>query len=191
MTIQQIYYALTIAECGSMNKAAEKLFATQPTLTNAIKELEQELGISIFWRTYIGVIPTAEGVEFLSNVKSLYHQYQQIMEKYSESGSIRQKFSISMQHYSFAVKAFAQMAKHFDMNQFDFVIRETKTMNVIRDVGTLKSEIGILYVSDLNRKIIQKLLRQQELEFHTLIQCSAGVYLSQKHSFIFYRSVNE
>ena len=181
MTLQQIYYLLTIEESDSMNKAAEKLYIAQPTLTSAVKEVEAEIGIPIFLRTHKGVIPTAEGKEFLVKARALYQQYEGLLETYSEEGSLRRKFSVSMQHYSFAVKAFIEMMQHFDMNQFDLVLRETRTINVIRDVGSLRSEIGILYISDLNRRFIQRLFREQELEFHPLIQCPACVYLAKSH----------
>ncbi len=111
MTLQQIHYILTIAECRSMNKAAEKLFIAQPTLTSAVKDVESEIGIPIFLRTHRGVSVTIEGTEFLAYVRALYQQYEEIRMRYSDDSGIRRKFSVSMQHYSFAVKAFIEMAK--------------------------------------------------------------------------------
>ena len=181
MTLQQIYYLLTIEESGSMNKAAEKLFVVQPSLTSVVKEVEAEIGIPIFLRTHKGVIPTTEGREFLVRLRALYQQYEDIVRSYGENGTFRRKFSVSMQHYSFAVKAFIEMTKHFDTSQYDLALRETRTVKVIRDVGSLKSEIGILYISEQNRRVLQKLLREQELEFHTLIKCPACVFLAKSH----------
>ena len=181
MTLQQIYYLLTIEESDSMNKAAEKLFVAQPTLTSVVKEVEAEIGIPIFLRTHKGVIPTTEGKEFLVKLRALYQQYEDIVQSYGENGTFRRIFSVSMQHYSFAVKAFIEMTKHFDTSQYDLALRETRTVNVIRDVGSLKSEIGILYISEQNRRVLQKLLREQELEFHMLIKCPACVYLAKSH----------
>lgn len=181
MTLQQIHYILTIAECRSMNKAAEKLFVAQPTLTSAVREVEQEIGIPIFLRTHRGVTVTNEGAEFLSTVHSLYQQYEEICLKYSDGSGIRRKFSVSMQHYSFAVKAFIEMAKYYNTNEFDMILRETRTLSVIRDVGHLRSEIGILYMSDQNRRLISRLLREEELDFHMLIRCPACVYLAKTH----------
>ncbi|MBE6876298.1 MAG: LysR family transcriptional regulator [Ruminococcus sp.] len=181
MTLQQMHYILTIADSKSMNKAAEKLYIAQPTLTSVVKEVEQEIGIPIFLRTHKGVTVTSEGEIFLASIRGLYQQYEEIRNQYTDGGNFRRKFSISMQHYSFAVKAFIETAKHYDTDEFDLIIRETRTLNVIRDVGSLKSEIGILYMSEQNRRIISKLLREQELEFHTLIQCPACVYLAKTH----------
>lgn len=181
MTLQQIFYALTIAQTHSMNKAAEKLFISQPSLTNAIKELEKETGIIIFKRTSKGVIKTNEGEEFLAYARQVYQQYELLAEKYSNTGNIKRKFGISTQHYSFAVKAFVEMVKQFDTSKYEFAVREEKTYEVIQDVGSLKSEIGIVYTSDFNRKIIEKMLKKHELEFHRLIECSAYVYIWRNH----------
>lgn len=181
MTLQQIYYALVIAETSSMNKAAEKLFISQPTLTSAIKELEQETGIIIFLRTNKGVVPTNEGTEFLTYARQVYLQYQLLQDKYGEKGSIKRKFAVSAQHYSFAVKAFVEMVKRLDSWKYEFAIRETRTYDVINDVGMSRSEIGILYLSEYNKKIINKMLREKDLEFHHLVDCNAYVYIWKGH----------
>ena len=133
MTLQQIFYAITISECGSMNKTAEMLYISQPSLTSAIKDLEKEIGITIFLRTGRGVILTREGEEFLLYARQLYQQYELIRQKYVETKNIRRKFGISTQHYSFAVKAFADTVKRFDTLNYEFAIRETKTIDFIQD----------------------------------------------------------
>ena len=181
MTLQQDLYALTIQECGSMNKAAEKLYIVQPTLTSAIQELENEVGLTIFMRTNKGVIVTPEGAEFLEDIRGFYRQYDIVMQKYSGEGNYKRKFGVSTQHYTFAVRAFVDMAKRYDMNEFDFALRETTTMDIIKDVSSLKSEIGILYINELNRKAMNKLLTEHSLEFHSLIKCRAFVYLWKDH----------
>ena len=181
MTLQQILYVLTVAECGSMNKASEKLYIVQPTLTSAIQELENEIGLTIFLRTRKGVIPTPEGKEFLEDVKNFYRHYSLMKQKYEGEGDYKRKFGVSTQHYSFAVKAFTEMAKKYDMKEFDFAIRETQTKKVLTDVGSLKSEIGVLFISSANRKTIEKIMKDEELEFHPLIKCRAYVYLWGQH----------
>ena len=181
MTLQQISYILTIAKTGSMNKAAEALFVSQPSLTSAVRELEGELGITVFQRTSKGTIPTKEGEEFLVYARQLYQQYELLQDKYGKTGNIKRKFGVSSQHYSFAVRAFVETVKHFDTLTYDFAMRETKTLEVIQDVAALKSMIGILYMNDFNRKVIVKILRDNDLEFHHLIDCSAYVYLWKNH----------
>ncbi len=181
MTLQQIKYVIGIAETGSFNKAAEKLYVSQPSLTATIHDLEDELGITIFNRTGRGVTLTNDGTEFLTSARQLYIDYQSVMEKYGENGNIKKKFGVSTQHYSFAVKSFVEMVKDFNTNEYEFAIRETKTREVIDDIATLKSEIGILYLSDFNRKAITSILKSNELEFHHLIDCKAYVYIWKGH----------
>lgn len=181
MTLQQIHYAITISETGSMNKASEALFISQPSLTNAIRELEKEVGITIFLRTGKGAIPTKEGEEFLLYARQLYQQYELIHQKYVENENVKRKFGVSTQHYSFATKAFVETVKHFGTLNYEFAIRETKTFDVIQDVGNLKSEIGLLFMNDFNRKVITKMLKNNECEFHNLIDCNAYVYIWKQH----------
>lgn len=181
VTIQQIMYALTVEECHSMNKASEKLFITQPTLTNAIKELEQEIGVHIFLRTHKGVIPTAEGKDFLLNSRRIYKQFELLQAKYAVNNTFKRKFGVSTKHCSFAIKAFVETAKHYDMADFEFAVRETSTMNVIKDVSSLRSEVGILYVNSSNKRIISKLLIENELDFNCLARCRAHVYMWKNH----------
>ena len=181
MTLNQLNYIITIAESGSINKAAEQLYLSQPSLTGAVQDLERELGITLFHRSGRGVTLTGDGAEFLLYAKQLYGQYESILEKYGKNGSLKKKFGVSTQHYSFAVKAFVEMAKEFDMSKYELAIRETRTAEVIRDVSTMKSEIGVLYLCDFNRKSLEKMLRTAGLEFHHLIECQAYVYLWKEH----------
>ena len=189
MTLTQLRYLMTIAKTGSFNKAAEQLYVSQPSLTSAVKELERELGITLFYRSGRGVTLTGDGTEFLLYAKQLYGQYEDILERYGKGSSHRKRFGVSTQHYSFAVKAFVDMAKQFDMSQYEFAIRETRTAEVISDVSTMKSEIGVLYLCDLNRRSMEKLLRSAGLEFHHLIECQAYVYLWKGHPLAKERSI--
>ena len=180
MTLQQLHYTITISECGSMNKAAEILYIAQPSLTSAVKELERELGITIFHRSGKGVTLTADGAEFLTYARQVFQQYEVLQERYI-SGKTRKKFGVSTQHYSFAVQAFIGMVQEYDTYDYEFAIRETKTAEVIEDVANLRSEIGILYLSDFNRQMICRLLQTQQLVFHKLIECGVFAYLAEEH----------
>ena len=181
MTLIQLHYLIVIEETNSLNKAAEQLYVSQPSLTSAIKELEKELGVTLLYRSGRGVTLTNDGVEFLLYAKQLYSQYEAVLEKYGMGGAHKKKFGVSTQHYSFAVKAFVDMAKEFDMSRYEFAVRETRTAEVIRDVSTMKSEVGILYLCDFNRKSMEKLLKSASLEFHHLIECQAYVYIWKNH----------
>lgn len=181
MTLQQLYYVIVISEMGSLNKAAEVLYISQPSLTSAVQELEKELGFSLFHRTGRGMSPTSDGLEFITYARQVYHQYNMLQEKYGKGGKRKKKFGVSTQHYSFAIKSFVEMVKQFNTAEYEFAIRETKTREVIEDVSALKSEIGIIYLSDFNRKVITNLLKANDLEFHKLIECNAYVYIWKGH----------
>lgn len=190
MTLQQIHYAITIAETGSLNKAAEILYIAQPSLTGAVQELEKELGIRIFHRSGRGVSITNDGAEYLAHASQLYHQYQDLLGKYKTGGTLKKKFGVSAQHYSFAVKTFVEMVKQFNTQEYEFAIRETKTREVIEDVSTQRSEIGILYLNNFNRTVIGKLLKSNSLEFHKLIDCAVYVYLWKGHPLAGQKSIS-
>jgi DNA-binding transcriptional LysR family regulator len=181
MTVQQLKYAIAIAEAGSMNKASELLYVSQPSLTGAIKDLENEIGFQIFLRNGRGVTLTPEGSEFITYAMQVNNQYNELLEHIGKSGNRKRKFGVSTQHYSFAVKAFVELVKEYDTSTYEFAIRETKTREVISDVANLKSEIGILYLSEFNRSAINKILRANDLEFHHLINCEAFVYMWSGH----------
>ena len=181
MTIQQIHYIIAISETGSLNKAAEILYVSQPSLSGAVHDLEEELGIKIFHRSSKGVSLTNEGAELIVYARQLYQQYEVLMDKYGKGGEHKKKFGISTQHYSFAVKTFVEMVKRFGTQEYDFAIRETKTREVIDDVATLRSEIGIIYLSSFNNSVIKKILKTNGLSFHKLIDCKTYVYVWNGH----------
>lgn len=190
MTLTQLNYLITIAETKSLNKAAEQLYVSQPSLTSAMKELEKELGINLFYRSGRGVTLTNDGIEFLLYAKQIYSQYESVLEKYGKGGSYKKKFGVSTQHYSFAVKAFVDMVKEFDMSKYEFAIRETRTAEVISDVSTMRSEIGVLYLCNFNRKSMEKLLKSAGLEFHHLVDCQAYVYIWKNHPLAKQKSIS-
>ena len=181
MTLQQMKYAITIAECGSMNEAAHKLYITQPSLSSMIKELEKELGIVLFSRSNRGISITQEGEEFLGYARQIIEQYNLLQDRFVDRTSHRTKFSVSTQHYSFAVKAFIETAKAFGMDDYEFAIHETKTHEVLTHVRNMKSEIGILYLNDFNREALTKIFHEYALDFHPLFACDISVYLWKNH----------
>lgn len=181
MTLQQLRYVIEVAKTGSMNVAAKQLFVSQPSLSMAIRELENDVHISIFERTTKGVVITAEGEEFLGYARQIINQVELLEDKYIEVGQIKKKFGVSAQHYSFAVKAFVEMVKGFDMDKYEFAIREARTHDVIHDVVTGKSEIGILYTNEFNEKVLNKIFKDNQLEFVHLFTCEGYAYLWKNH----------
>ncbi|WP_042461279.1 LysR family transcriptional regulator [Neobacillus dielmonensis] len=178
MTLQQLKYVIEVARSRSINKAAQRLFISQPSLSNALKELEDELGITIFSRTNKGIVITPEGTEFLGYARQVVEQAELLENRYNNTRSTQQHFSVSAQHYAFAVSAFVRLLQEYDREEYEFTLRETKTYEIIDDVKNLRSEIGILYVNDFNRKVIQKFLREGNLKFHELFEAKPHVFIS-------------
>ena len=181
MTLMQMKYAIAVADTKSMNEAARSLFITQPSLSASIKELENEIGVELFKRTNRGITVTPEGEEFLGYARQVVEQYRLIESKYIEKENVRKKFSVSMQHYSFAVKAFVETVKRAGMENYEFAVYETRTYEIIENVRNFKSELGILYMNDMNRKVLEKILRENQLKFTELFSCDTYVYLRSGH----------
>lgn len=177
MTLLQLKYAITVSDTQSMNEAAKQLFITQPSLSVSIKELENEIGLELFRRTNKGVTLTVEGKEFLGYARQVVEQYQLLEDRYVNKKETKKKFSVSMQHYTFAVKAFVELVKQFGMDEYEFAINETKTYDVIEDVKSFKSELGILYLNDFNSRVITKILKENGLEFVELFPCQTYAYM--------------
>lgn len=180
MTLQQLKYALTIADCGSMNEAAKQLFISQPSLSETMKELETEIGLDIFLRSNRGIVITPEGEEFLGYARQVTEQFGLLQSKYIDK-KVKEKFSVSTQHYTFAVKAFVETVKQIGMEQYEFAVHETTTISVIENVKNFKSEIGVLYDNDFNEKVLNKMFKENGLEFVELFSCDTFVYLWSGH----------
>lgn len=178
MTLLQLKYAVTAATAGTISEAAKQLFITQPSLTSAIHELENELGITIFQRTNKGILVSAEGEEFLGYARQVIEQTNLIEERYLGTAPLKHQFCVSTQHYSFAVEAFVELLHQYGGEEYDFRIRETQTYEIIEDVARLRSEVGILYLNKFNETILQKTLKEHDLKFHPLFVAHPHVFVS-------------
>ena len=181
MTLQQLIYSVKIAETKSMNKAATELFISQPALSSAIHDLEEELNIEIFIRNQRGIIVSSEGENFLKYARQIVEMSNMLKDRYAADEMKENKFSVSMQHYSFAVEAFMTLSEEFKLNDFELAVHETKTAEVIENVAKFRSELGIIYESNFNRKAIEKILADRSLEFVPLFDCAVFVYTSSDH----------
>ncbi len=181
MTLQQLRYVIETVNCGSINEAAKKLFITQPSLSNAIKELENELKIKIFLRTSKGIILSTEGAEFLSYARQIIEQAELLENRYMHTKLSPQHFSVSTQHYAFAVSAFVRLVKEFGQDEYEFTLRETKTYEIIDDVKHLRSEIGILYLNEFNAQVLRKFLREGNLTFTELFRAKPHIFISAQN----------
>lgn len=178
MTLRQLRYVLEIADCGSITEAAKRLYISQPSLSAAVKELEDEMGVSIFHRTSRGIMLSQDGAEFLSYARQVTEQAELLERRYLHTPPRRQLCSISTQHYSFAVDAFVALLASLDAPEYECTLRETRTQEIIEDVRTLRSEVGVLYLNDFNGKVIGKLLHESALTFHPLFTAKPHVFLS-------------
>ena len=181
MTILQLKYVLAIAGSSSMREAASKLFVSQPALSTTIHELEEELGIKIFERNNKGISLSGQGSEFLDYAKKAVSQYELIEDRYIEKDKNKKHFSVSMQHYVFAVHAFVNTVKKFDAERFVYSIHETRTDEVLTNVKNLKSEIGIVAYSKGNQNVLKKLFREYQLKFYPLMVRNTFAYLWKDH----------
>ncbi|SHJ31704.1 LysR family transcriptional regulator [Hespellia stercorisuis] len=181
MTLQQLKYIVTVAECGTISEAAKRLFISQPSLTNAIKDIEEEMQLAIFHRSSRGVVVSNEGDEFLAYARQVLEQADLLEAKFKHTDRKTPRFSVSSQHYSFAVNAFVDVIREFDANSYDFTLRETQTFEIIEDVSHLKSEIGILYTSEKNEEVLKKLIKANGLQFEKLFTANPHVFISSTH----------
>ena len=181
MTLQQLTYIKMTAECGNITEAAEKLFISQPSLSTAIHNLEKEMGVTIFVRSKKGVVLTREGEELLSYAGMLLEQVDIMKEHFGVGKARMPKFSVSCQHYSFAVNAFVDVVQTYDAAKYDFILRETQTGEIIDDVANGKSELGVIYLSEHNEEVLTKLIKKNGLIFEELFTAEPHVFISREH----------
>lgn len=179
MTLNQLKYVIEISKQNSINEAAKSLFISQPSLTAALKSLEQEIGFDLFTRTNSGISLTVKGEEFLGYAKSVIDQYDILDAKYISQSNVKRTFHVSMQHYTFAVNAFISVINEYGMDEYEFEVHETKTYEVIDNVKQQRSEIGVIYMNDYNSTVLQKILRDAGLKFTPLFECSIYAYMSK------------
>lgn len=181
MTLQQLRYLIAIAEFGSMNAAANSLYASQSNLSTAIKDLERELGISIFTRSNRGVTLTNEGTELLGYARQVIEQADMLENRYARGQSSRTRLAVSTQHYSFSVEAFIDLLDSTEADQYEFILRECATGQIIDDVKTFRSEIGILYLDGFNERVLRKSFDDAGLDFYPLFEADVHVFVSEDH----------
>ena len=181
MTLQQLRYVVMVAETGTITEAANKLYISQPSLTNAIHELEKEMNLVIFHRTNKGISLSKEGDDFLGYARQVLEQASILEDRYKGNKGGKKQFCVSTQHYSFAVNAFVDLVKQYGQEEYDFSLRETQTYEIIEDVAKMRSEIGLLFLNDFNETVLRKLLKSYDLEFHPLFTARPHVFISSRH----------
>ncbi len=181
MTLQQLKYLVTVAECKNITAAAEKLYISQPSLSAAIHNLEKEMNVTAFVRSNKGMTVTKEGEELLSFARNLLEQADIMKERFCTDANRKPKFCVSCQHYSFAVNAFVDVVNKFDASEYNFTLRETQTGEIIDDVANGNSELGILYLSENNEEVLRKLIKKNDLVFEEMFEASPHIFISKNH----------
>ncbi|HGA3841833.1 TPA: LysR family transcriptional regulator [Streptococcus agalactiae] len=181
MRIQQLQYVIKIVETGSMNEAAKQLYITQPSLSNAVRNLETEMGIQIFIRNPKGITLTKDGMEFLSYARQILEQTALLEERYKGDNTSRELFSVSSQHYAFVVNTFVALFNGTDMTQYELFLRETRTWEIIDDVKNFRSEIGVLFLNSYNRDVLTKLFDDNSLIATTLFTTTPHIFVSKSN----------
>jgi DNA-binding transcriptional LysR family regulator len=190
MTLQQLKYAIAVAEKGSVSNAAKSMFVSQPSLSNSIRALEEEIEITIFTRSNKGINITNDGIEFLGYARQVLAQSNILEDKYLNHTCRKQKFCISTQHYPFAANAFVELVKEFGGDEYEFTLRETKTYEIIQDVKNLKSELGLIYLSNYNESVLRKLLKESQLVFSALFTVKPHVFICREHPLAAQKSIS-
>ncbi|WP_028509233.1 LysR family transcriptional regulator [Ruminococcus sp. NK3A76] len=184
MTLQQLRYIIEIAETGSITMAAQRLFIAQPSLSKSVAELEKEMGITIFARSNRGVYLTEEGSRFLSYARQIIEQTQLLESEYKSAPPPNRVFAVSSQHYAFVVNAFVELVREYGKDKYEFTLRELKTAEIIEDVRTHRSDIGVLFLSSFNREVIRHILQSEELKFETLFTAKPHVFVSKNNPLV-------
>ncbi len=181
MTLQQLKYMITIAEKGSITEAAKELYISQPSLSGAIKDVEKEVKITIFNRCRAGVALTTEGMEFLGYARQVVQQMELLESKYINNLPEKQRFCVSSQHYTFGANAFVELVQQFGQERYEFILNETQTHQVIKDVRNRFSDLGILYLSKNNENVLMKIFEENNLKFYEIFSATPHVFLRREH----------
>ena len=184
MTLQQLKYIIAIAETGSITTAAQRLFIAQPSLSKSVAELEKEMGITIFNRSNRGVYLSEDGTKFLSYARQIVEQAELLENEYNSTSPPRRAFAVSAQHYAFVVNAFVKLVKEYGRDKFEFSLRELKTAEIIEDVRTRRSDIGVLFLSSFNREVIRHILQNEEIRFEPLFTAKPHVFVSRSNPLV-------
>ncbi|MGI6152862.1 MAG: LysR family transcriptional regulator [Christensenellaceae bacterium] len=180
MNIQHMKYAIEVEKTGSISQAAQNLYMGQPNLSKAIKELENSLGITLFRRTSKGVVPTEKGEEFLVYAKRLLKQVDEIEAMYRPGGAGQENvFRISVPRSSYIANVFTAFVAAMDMKQgAELTIRETNSLQTIRDVAEDNYNLGVIRYQADNEQYFQEYMRRRGLKSREILSFEYSVLMS-------------
>lgn len=181
MTIQQLKYIVSVAENGTITEAAKKLYISQPSLSNAIKDIEEEVGITIFIRSRAGIVVTPEGMEFVGYARQVLRQMELLEDKYISHTPGKIRFGVSSPQYVFSTNAFVDIVEEFGKERFEFILHETTVHQILDDVKNRFSDLGIIYISRENEQAMRKTLEENKLSFYELFTVKPQVFVRASH----------
>ncbi|MDD3222855.1 MAG: LysR family transcriptional regulator [Clostridia bacterium] len=181
MTLQNLKYIIAVTESGSITEASKKKHISQPSLSNAIKDVEKEVGFSIFTRTRVGIALTKEGIEFLGYARQVVQEMELLESRFIMNTSSKQRFCVSTQHYTFTANAFVELVQQFGQERFEFILNETGTHQIMQDVKNRFSDLGVLCISAENEAVLKKTLKEYNLNFFDLFTAKPHVFLRKDH----------
>ncbi|PMC80632.1 LysR family transcriptional regulator [Aerococcus viridans] len=181
MRIEDLQYFMKVVEVGNMTQAAKELFIAQPSLSKAMTNLEAEMGITLFQRTAKGTVLTVQGEEFLQYARQVLEQIDLMNHRYKEGDQANRIFSVSGQHYAFVVDAFVKLLREMDADQYEATLKEERTFEVLDDVANFTSEIGVIYRSNYNQKVLEGAFQEKQLTFTPLFKAAPHVFIDKGH----------
>ncbi|MDO5044154.1 MAG: LysR family transcriptional regulator [Coriobacteriia bacterium] len=181
MTLLQLKYFIAIVEQGSINAAARHLYSSQSNLSTAIKEIEKQYELTLFERSNRGISLTKDGAEFLVYARQVVEQYELMDSHFKHDKAVPLRLAVSSQHYAFCAQAFIKTIDEYQDKAYEFVLKETRTYENIDDVANFRSEIGVLYLDDDNRRVLEKAFVEASVVFHPLFTAQPHVFLGKNH----------
>lgn len=181
MTVQNLKYIIEVSESGSITEASKRSHISQPSLSNAIKDVEKEVGFQIFTRTRTGISLTKEGVEFLGYARRAVQEMNLLEDRFVANIPEKQRFCVSTQHYTFTANAFVEMVRSFGQERYEFILNETGTHQIIQDVKNRFSDLGVLYLCAENEAVMRRTLEEYGLIFYELFTVKPHVFIRAEH----------
>ncbi|MCR5584702.1 MAG: LysR family transcriptional regulator [Lachnospiraceae bacterium] len=181
MNLMYLKYAVEVAACGSINKAAEKLYMDQPNLSRGIKELESSLGVTIFERSSKGMKVTLEGEQFLKYADSILKQVDTLENMFIKGYEEKKKFSVSVPRASYICEAFAAFSKKFaDEDEFEIFYKETNALRAIKNVLEQNYRLGIVRYAEQFDKYYKDMLESKGLTYELVTKFKYNIIMSEK-----------
>ena len=180
MNLMHIKYAVEVANEGSINKAAEKLYVGQPNLSRAIKELEASLGVKIFERSAKGMGLTSDGETFIRYAKTILRQVDEVESIFNGSGSVKKRFSISVPRASYISDAFARFSHSLTHDaEAEIIYKETNSLRAIKNILHEDYKLGIIRYAENYDKYFKTLLDEKDMQYEMITEFSYVLAMSR------------